>query len=212
MARVDYNAIADRYDAGRAAPLDALGPWRSAVEPHVPAAGVVLDVGSGTGIFAEAFARWFGVRVIGVEPSAGMRAQFSDLDRCACEIGRALTLNGTVLIRSAFPGRLDHIRLFDYFPMAREVAETFPTVAATAAAFAAAGFVVVALERVEQQWAPSLRAYAGRVRLRTDSTLAPLTDAEFRAGLRKLDLDAAREHQPSPVVDGLDLLVLTREV
>ena len=250
MARVDYNAMADRYDAGRAAPLDALAPWRSAVEQYISVDGVVLDIGSGTGIFAEAFARWFAARVIGVEPSAGMRARavrqrshalvrylagsaehlplrqgscrvawlstvihhFSNLDLCACEIGRALMSNGTVLIRSAFPGRLDQIKLFDYFPRAREVAETFPTVATTVAAFAAAGFVFVALDRVEQQWAPSLRAYAASVRLRADSTLAPLTDAEFRAGLRKLELDAAREHEPSPVVDRLDLLVLAREV
>jgi SAM-dependent methyltransferase len=248
MARVDYNAMAACYDAGRAVPLDALAPWRSAVEPYISVEGVVLDVGSGTGIFAEAFARWFGVRVIGVEPSAGMRARavqqrshalvryvagsaerlplrhgscrvawlstvihhFSDLDLCACEVGRALMSSGTVLIRGAFPGRLDHIKLFDYFPRAREVAESFPTVEATVAAFAAAGFGFVALLRVEQQWAPSLRACAARVRLRADSTLAPLTDAEFCGGLRKLDLDAAREYEPSPVVIGLDLLVLAR--
>ena len=35
----------------------------------------VLDVGSGTGIWSNAFAMWFGVRVVGVEPSSGMRAQ-----------------------------------------------------------------------------------------------------------------------------------------
>jgi ubiquinone/menaquinone biosynthesis C-methylase UbiE len=33
----------------------------------------VLDVGAGTGTFARAFAAWFGVRVVGIEPSAAMR-------------------------------------------------------------------------------------------------------------------------------------------
>src|SRR5207302_3487557 len=35
----------------------------------------IVDVGSGTGIWASAFARWFGVAVVGIEPSAAMRAQ-----------------------------------------------------------------------------------------------------------------------------------------
>jgi SAM-dependent methyltransferase len=34
----------------------------------------ILDLGSGTGIWSRALARWFHVRVIGVEPSEGMRA------------------------------------------------------------------------------------------------------------------------------------------
>jgi ubiquinone/menaquinone biosynthesis C-methylase UbiE len=249
MARVDYNAMAGRYDAGRAVPLDALQPWRAALEPYVPAGVTILDVGSGTGIFCEAFARWFGARVIGVEPSAGMRAQavqgrphplvqyvagtaerlpvrrgscrvawlstvihhLASLEASAHELRHALTPNnGVVLVRSAFPDRLDHITLFRYFPGARAIAETFPSVEATAEAFAAAGFAVRALDRVDQHWAPSLRAYAKRVRLRADSTLAPLSEGEFSEGLRRLDLDVAREESPSPVVDGLDLLVLAR--
>jgi len=248
MARVDYDAMASSYDAGRAVPLTALEPWRRALAPYVSAEGLVLDLGSGTGIFAEAFARWFGARVIGVEPSAGMRARavlerphplvvyvggaaehlplkrgscrvawlstvihhFSRLEECAPEMRHALAPNGAVLIRSAFADRLDHIRLFHYFPEARAVAETFPTVRATVNAFAAVGFAVVALHRVTQQWAPSLRDYANRVRLRADTTLAALTEAEFSAGLRRLDLDVAHEHEPSPVIDGLDLLVLGR--
>src|SRR4029450_12254250 len=35
----------------------------------------VLDLGAGTGQFAAAIADWFGVRVVAVEPSGGMRAQ-----------------------------------------------------------------------------------------------------------------------------------------
>src|SRR4029450_9490965 len=35
----------------------------------------VLDPGAGTGQFAAAIADWFGVRVVAVEPSGGMRAQ-----------------------------------------------------------------------------------------------------------------------------------------
>jgi len=248
MASVDHNAMAASYDAGRAVSLAALEPWRSALEPYLSAERVVFDLGSGTGIFAEAFARWFGVRVVGVEPSAGMRARavherthplvlyvggtaerlplkrgagrvawlstvihhFSDLQGCAREVGHVLGPDGVVLIRSAFADRLDRIRLFRYFPEARKVAETFPTVRTTIDSFAAVGFARLALHRVAQESAPSLRDYAARVRTRADSTLAAITDAEFSAGLRRLDFDAAREYEPSPVVDGLDLLVLTQ--
>jgi ubiquinone/menaquinone biosynthesis C-methylase UbiE len=37
--------------------------------------GPLLDVGSGTGIWSHAFARWFGIRIVGIEPSSGMRAK-----------------------------------------------------------------------------------------------------------------------------------------
>jgi ubiquinone/menaquinone biosynthesis C-methylase UbiE len=73
----DYDQMADRYDDGRAFPLDQLDGWRRAVAELVPtrSAAPLLDVGSGTGIWAHAFAHWFGGRVVGVEPSSGMRAQ-----------------------------------------------------------------------------------------------------------------------------------------
>lgn len=248
MARVDYDAMAKSYDAGRAMPLTTLSTWRAALAEYVQPNGLVLDLGSGTGIFSAAFATWFAVPVVGVEPSAGMRAcaarershplvryvagsadgipmrtgscavawlstvihHVRNLDECAHEVRRVLASDGAVLIRSAFAGRLDHIRLFRYFPQARAVAETFPSVEATEEAFAATGLTRVALTRVDQEWAPSLRAYVERVRLRADSTLAPLTDAEFAEGLRKLECDAANEAQPTSVIDGLDLLVLAQ--
>ena len=73
----DYDRMAGRYDDGRAFPLEQLDGWRRAVAGLVPtrSAAPMLDVGSGTGIWAYAFARWFGCRVVGVEPSSGMRAQ-----------------------------------------------------------------------------------------------------------------------------------------
>jgi ubiquinone/menaquinone biosynthesis C-methylase UbiE len=246
MARLDYDRMASEYDAGRAVPLASLEPWRTAVQPYVSLERPVLDVGSGTGIFAEAFATWFSLEVVGVEPSAGMRAcaardrphplirylgasadrlpvrdgvcgtawlstvihHFADLDAAAAEIRRVLTADGLVLIRSTFAGRLEHVRLFHYFPEARYVAETFPSVDRTAEAFGAAGLEVRALTRVDQVSAPSLHAYAARVRTRADTTLASLSDAEFAAGLQRLEVDVARESHPVPVVNGLDLLVL----
>jgi ubiquinone/menaquinone biosynthesis C-methylase UbiE len=77
VSGTDYDEMAGRYDDGRAFPLDQLDGWRRALVGLLPteSADLVVDVGSGTGIWSFAFARWFGVRVVGVEPSTGMRAQ-----------------------------------------------------------------------------------------------------------------------------------------
>jgi hypothetical protein len=61
---------------------------------------------------------------------------------------------------------------------------------------------------VSQVSAPSLRAAVERVRQRADSTLVPLSDREFAAGLAAMERAAAAETTPTPVVDRLDLLVL----
>ena len=79
MARVDYDRMAPDYVRGRSLPVEGMEAWREAIEPWVPAPGAgrspVLDLGAGTGQFAAGIAGWFGVEVVAVEPSQGMRAQ-----------------------------------------------------------------------------------------------------------------------------------------
>jgi ubiquinone/menaquinone biosynthesis C-methylase UbiE len=131
-----------------------------------------------------------------------------DLAGCARELRRVLEPGGPVLIRSSFPGRHGGISLFRFFPGAGRIAETFPTIEATVAAFAAAGFAFENLQPVPQVSAPSLHAAVERVRERADSTLKPLPEEEFAEGLAALERAAAAETTPIPVVDHLDLLVL----
>lgn len=74
MARINCDVVAHNYAIGRAIPLEGLFEWREAVRPYVATSGArVLDVGSGTGLFARAFAEWFGVNVVALEPSPAMR-------------------------------------------------------------------------------------------------------------------------------------------
>jgi ubiquinone/menaquinone biosynthesis C-methylase UbiE len=77
MTRSDYDEMAARYDEGRALPLDQLEGWRRAVARFVTTrpGAPITDVGSGTGLWSVAFARWFDTHVVGVEPSSGMRGQ-----------------------------------------------------------------------------------------------------------------------------------------
>jgi hypothetical protein len=133
---------------------------------------------------------------------------FGDLASCPRELRRVLEPGGPVLIRSSFPGHHAGITLFRFFPGARKIAETFPTVQATVAAFATVGFAFESLQPVSQVSAPSLQVAVERVRQRADSTLQPLPDEEFAEGLAALERAAAAETTPTPVIDHLDLLVL----
>jgi SAM-dependent methyltransferase len=251
MARVDYDAMAEDYAEGRALPPAGLAPWRDAIRPWLPGDGggaPVLDLGAGTGQFAAAIAGWLGVRVVAVEPSAGMRAQaarahphpavallggraeqlplrdgcctwawvstvlhhLDDLPAAARELRRVLRPGGPVLVRQAFPDRLDAVTLYQrYFPgAARIAASLLPTVEQVADGFAAAGFRVQGRTSVTQVSAPSLAAYRDKARRRADTGLRLLPDGEFAAGLAALDRAAAAETTPTPVTDRLDLLVL----
>jgi SAM-dependent methyltransferase len=76
VARISYDErTAAAFKEAREIPREALAGWREAVRRHLrPSPGMTLvDVGAGTGTFAAAFADWFDIRVVAVEPSTAMR-------------------------------------------------------------------------------------------------------------------------------------------
>jgi ubiquinone/menaquinone biosynthesis C-methylase UbiE len=78
MARISYDRkTAAAYKAVREVPREGLAQWREAVARHLrPSQGMTLvDIGAGTGVFAEAFNGWFDLLVVAVEPSAAMRVR-----------------------------------------------------------------------------------------------------------------------------------------
>jgi SAM-dependent methyltransferase len=239
MARIAYDgreaaAFADTRQLAAA----ALDSWLAAVGRHLPAGHGfrLLDLGSGTGAWAGAFAQAYSV--VAVEPSEAMRARSAhphvlagdaehipladgsvdavwlstvvhhvpDLVAAAREIRRVLRPGGPVLIRSAFAGRHEAITLFRYFPEAIRVLDSFPSVAVVQEAFGAAGLATVALEQIPQCTAVSLRDFASRLRRAAHTPLQLISDDEYAAGVARLQ--AAAEHVEGPVVDALDLLVL----
>jgi SAM-dependent methyltransferase len=129
-----------------------------------------------------------------------------DLRAAARELRRVVRAGGPVLIRSAFAGRHEGITLFDHFPEAVRVLDTYPSLDEVAAAFAAEGFPSSTWQPVRQVTAPSLRQAAASLRRDAHTPLQLITDAEYAAGLARLQ--AAARTASGPVVDSLDLLVL----
>lgn len=129
-----------------------------------------------------------------------------DLVAAAYELRRVVRPGAPLLIRSAFAGRHDGIGLVRYFPETAAVFDTYPSVAAVEAAFAAAGFTTVALERVTQTTSGSLREAAATLRRDAHTPLKLISDEAYAAGLARLR--EAAETGTGPVVDTLDLLVL----
>jgi ubiquinone/menaquinone biosynthesis C-methylase UbiE len=82
------------YNSGRALSAEAAAAWAGIVAPVVRSGANwrIVDLGAGTGRFAELFARVFKVQVIGVEPSSAMLAKIdrgADAKRPAYVAGSA---------------------------------------------------------------------------------------------------------------------------
>jgi ubiquinone/menaquinone biosynthesis C-methylase UbiE len=80
---IDYSGrMSAGYNSGRALSQETAATWTAIVAPFVRlnTNTRILDLGAGTGRFAELFARTFEAQVIGVEPSTAMLAA---ADRCA---------------------------------------------------------------------------------------------------------------------------------
>lgn len=131
-----------------------------------------------------------------------------DREACARELRRVLKRGGHVLVRGAFADRLDGFPTFlRFFPGTRSIMSQFPTTSQVQAVFRSVGFSVVERRRVPQKSCNSLAELAERTRLRADSTLSLLSDAEFERCQATLER-AAREEPPTPVIEIIDLLVL----
>ncbi|GAA4601902.1 ubiquinone/menaquinone biosynthesis C-methylase UbiE [Actinoplanes octamycinicus] len=76
MARIDFDGpVAAVYQSGRGAPEGGLDGWRAALGHYLPVRGPVLDLGAGTGLYAQLLRSWFGVRIVAVEPALAMLRQ-----------------------------------------------------------------------------------------------------------------------------------------
>lgn len=133
-----------------------------------------------------------------------------DLGAAAREIRRVLRPGAPVLIRQGFPGRVAGVELVRWFPETARTVETYPTLAETCEAFAAAGFRRAALEQVRETYPGSLADFLGGLDTfrRADTTMRSLTDAEFLRGTQRVRRAVREGGDHEPRANVLDLLVL----
>jgi hypothetical protein len=155
----------------------------------------------------------------GAVPAAWLSLILHHLDdsaACARELHRVLCDHGRVLLRGVFPDAGELVDLgfmLEYFPGAERVLATFPRLADTVGLFERAGFRLAGMRAVADLAAASLGDAVERVRLRADTVLRHLPDAEFQAGLRRLEAAAAAEDAASPagpVFGRIPLVVLAK--
>lgn len=247
---VDYERQVASYSQARALSPPAEASWRTAIQSWLSPLNPVLllDLGSGSGRFAPLLAEWLYCRVIGVEPSEGMRESairdsghprveytagdaqsiplgdascdaawlgymihhVPDRAQCARELVRILKPGGLVLAAGAYTEKRREISLYRYFPAGLRIVEGLPLSKDISADFAAGGLEHVADDSVNHESAPNIAAAAKRTALRADSTLQLISDEEFAEGQRAIEEAAARETEPRPIVDSIDLLVFRR--
>ena len=136
-----------------------------------------------------------------------------DLGAAAHQIRRVLRPGAPVLIRQGFPRRLDGVELVRWFPETARAVDTYPSVAATCSAFAAAGFHQEALEQVRETYPTSLADLLGQLDTfrHADTTMRGLAEHEFLRGkerLRRAVRHAEEAPGPETRSNWLDLLVL----
>ncbi|MFQ6141995.1 class I SAM-dependent methyltransferase [Streptomyces seoulensis] len=130
-----------------------------------------------------------------------------DLDAAARELRRALRPGAPVLIRNTFPGRSGRDLRVRFFPETADSVAGYPTVERVEAAFGAAGFRRVALRSVPQESAPTLAAWADRLRRDSDTKLRALGDAAYARGIARIR-EAAAANPEERAISWMDLLVL----
>ncbi len=131
---------------------------------------------------------------------------FVDLEVAAAEVRRVLRPRGVFLVRTCFGETLD-TPYRRFFPTVVEIEqELLPTTAEVLDAFGAAGLQLREARQVRQRMDPEYRSYAERIRLRAMSPLRMISDAEFDAGMAKLDEFARNETEPVGVYEVIDLL------
>ena len=106
-----------------------------------------------------------------------------------------------------FPDATDGISNFRFFPSARAVVDSFPTVDGLALVMRDAGFHLVERKAISQVICPTLADFYQRAKRRVDTTLIHIPDAEYEVGLEALRAAAMADTSGTPIVDILDLVV-----
>ena len=195
--------LADWLEPSMVAGLEPAAAMRRVAAQHGRVSHVAM-----TGAAAEALP--LRDRCVEVAWLSNVIHHFDDLEAAANELGRVVQHGGRVLIRGYFPDRSEPILWARWFSAAQQAAERFPTFDAVTHAFARSKFALIAIDRVKYPWAENLADLRQRAGLRADTTLACLSQEEFRAGLEAMDQELAVEPGATRPAESLELVVLAQ--
>jgi SAM-dependent methyltransferase len=137
---------------------------------------------------------------------------FADITAAARECRRVLRPNGRVVIRNGTREQIDSYPYTPFIPLSRPIMEkVLPSIAEIRANFAAAGLYVIASQVITQTIAPDWTAYAEKLAAGGDSVLAKLSQQDFDNGLAAVRRHADTTDGHRPVVEPIDLFVLSIE-
>ncbi|MBV8933557.1 MAG: class I SAM-dependent methyltransferase [Kutzneria sp.] len=129
------------------------------------------------------------------------------------ELNRVLRPGARLCVHSGFSGQMHEHLWYRFFPRGREIDDlVFPRLDDVIDQFGEGGFAYVGLDHVDQKVAASLPAYFERFRHRSFSTLEHMSEREVKEGMAAMRAAAerAKEHDPVPVIQTADLLILER--
>jgi ubiquinone/menaquinone biosynthesis C-methylase UbiE len=126
------------------------------------------------------------------------------------ELHRALRVGDFVCIRQSTLELLDMVPYLKYFPAALEYNRArLPSQVEIAATARGAGLSLLRHSLIEQEFASSMREYRDKVKMRALSDLAALSDAEFDAGIRRMEDDSEQEVR-SAIFEPIDLFIFQK--
>lgn len=132
-----------------------------------------------------------------------------DKPAALASIHRVLRANGALCVRTCSTETLDTYLYPRFFPEARAFDERrFPSRSGLRDEVSRAGFELRRIETVSQRVADSLPAYRENTAQRAHSDLQAITDAQFAAGMRRLDEWIAAQSD-APVFEDIDLFTFT---
>jgi len=134
-----------------------------------------------------------------------------DLRHAFREFTRVLRDGGFLCIRNSTRDLLDKVPYLKYFPSALPYNTTrLPSQSDVIDAGQQGGFSLVSHVVISQEFATSMEEYSTKIGKRALSDLAALPDAEFSAGIRRMNEARRQGSESLPIIEPIDLFVFQK--
>jgi len=134
-----------------------------------------------------------------------------DLGHAFREFNRVLRDGGFLCIRNSTLDLLDKVPYLKYFPSALPYNRTrLPSQRDVIDTGKQSGFSLVSHTVISQEFATSMEEYSAKISKRALSDLAALPDAEFAAGVQRMNEAQQQGRELLPIIEPIDLFVFRK--